>query len=68
MDLSGMGEQGAAREKSSIVTRERALACVAELSCGRGPVELPDAGHHVMPDEPVALIATLQKLLASHAR
>jgi pimeloyl-ACP methyl ester carboxylesterase len=55
-------------EKSSIVTRERALACIGELSCGRGPVEIPDAGHHVMLDQPVALIATLQKLLASHAR
>jgi pimeloyl-ACP methyl ester carboxylesterase len=54
--------------KSSIVTRERALACVAELTHGRGPVEIPDAGHHVMLDQPVALIATLKNLLASRRR
>jgi pimeloyl-ACP methyl ester carboxylesterase len=52
-------------ESSVIVNRERAAACVAELQCARGPIAVPRAGHHLMLDEPAALIATLRTLLAT---
>ena len=51
-------------ESSVIVNRERAEACVAEVRRGRGPFAVPRAGHHLMLDEPAALIATLRALLA----
>ena len=49
---------------SSIVARADAERCVAELHQGRGPVAIPLAGHHVMLDQPIALVATLRALLA----
>jgi len=52
-------------EVSVIVDRARAEAVVAELSHGRGPIEIPSGRHHLMLDEPVALIATLRALLAT---
>jgi pimeloyl-ACP methyl ester carboxylesterase len=51
-------------EQSSVMTRERAAACVAALPHGRGPVAIPAARHHMMFDHPVALVATLRALLA----
>jgi pimeloyl-ACP methyl ester carboxylesterase len=49
---------------SSIMTRERADACVEVLPHGRGPVTIPGAHHHMMFDQPIALVATLRALLA----
>lgn len=48
---------------SSIVNRERAQRCVDVLADGRGPFEIPDGGHHMMFDQPQALIATIDVLL-----
>jgi pimeloyl-ACP methyl ester carboxylesterase len=52
-------------EASAIVDRTRAEACVDELRHGRGPIEIPSGRHHLMLDEPVALISTLRALLAT---
>ena len=52
-------------EASSVVTRDRAQACVDTLARARGPVAIPQARHHMMFDKPVALIATLRALLAT---
>lgn len=51
-------------ESSSVVTPERARACVTALRYGRGPVAIPGAGHHMMFDQPTALVAALRALLA----
>ena len=51
-------------EASSVVTAERARACVDALPHGRGPVAIPGAGHHLMFDQPAALVAALRALLA----
>lgn len=48
---------------SSIVNRTRAQRCVEALANGRGPFEIPDGGHHMMFDQPQALVATLDALL-----
>ncbi len=48
---------------SSIVDRERAQRCVDVLANGRGPFEIPDGGHHMMFDQPEALVATIDVLL-----
>jgi len=32
---------------------------------GRGPVVIPEAGHHLMMDQPLALVASLRSLLQS---
>jgi pimeloyl-ACP methyl ester carboxylesterase len=48
---------------SSIVNRERAKRCVDRLAHGRGPFEIPDGGHHMMFDQPEALVATIDVLL-----
>lgn len=50
-------------EASSTVTRERAERCVAELPNASGPIEIPQAHHHMMFDQPIALIALLRALL-----
>ena len=49
---------------SSVMTRERARACVKVLPHGRGPITIPGAHHHMMFDQPVALVAALRALLA----
>ena len=51
-------------EHSRVMTRERAEACVGLLRHGRGPVTIPAARHHMMFDQPVALVATLRALRA----
>lgn len=53
-------------ESSLTVNRDRAERCVKVLPCGYGPIGIPAANHHMMFDQPVALVATLRALL--HAR
>ena len=52
-------------EASSVVTRDKAQACVDALARARGPVAIPQARHHMMFDQPIALVATLRALLAT---
>lgn len=52
-------------EASQTVNRDRATSCVAALRNGFGPVGIPEAHHHMMFDQPVALVATLRALLQS---
>ena len=40
---------------------------VADLPDGRGPFAIPGAHHHMMIDQPLALIALLRGLLANGA-
>ena len=51
-------------ELSSVVDLDRATATVAALPQGRGPIAIPQARHHLMLDQPLALIAALRALLA----
>jgi len=54
-------------EHSVVFDRERALRVgqvLASLPNARGPVTLPDAYHHLMLDQPLALVSTLRALLA----
>jgi pimeloyl-ACP methyl ester carboxylesterase len=51
-------------ETSSVVPLARAQRIVAELHHGRGPIIIPDSRHHVMLDQPLALVAALRALLA----
>jgi pimeloyl-ACP methyl ester carboxylesterase len=51
-------------ECSSVVSAERARAIVAAIPGARGPVTLPRAHHHLMLDQPLALVAVLKGLLA----
>jgi pimeloyl-ACP methyl ester carboxylesterase len=51
-------------EHSSIVSAERARGIVAAIPGARGPVTVPRAHHHLMLDQPLALMATLKGLLA----
>jgi pimeloyl-ACP methyl ester carboxylesterase len=51
-------------EHSGVVDVERAHRIVAALSNGTGPIVIPEAHHHVMLDQPLALISALRALLA----
>jgi pimeloyl-ACP methyl ester carboxylesterase len=51
-------------ELSGVVRHERARQIVATLPCARGPVMVPNGHHHLMLDQPLALISVLQALLA----
>lgn len=51
-------------ELSSVVSAEHARRIVAAIPGARGPVTLPQARHHLMLDQPLALIAALRALLA----
>jgi len=51
-------------EGSSIVSAERARGIVAAIPGARGPFTLTRAHHHLMLDQPLALMATLKTLLA----
>jgi pimeloyl-ACP methyl ester carboxylesterase len=51
-------------ECSSVVSAERARAIVAAIPGARGPVTLARAQHHLMLDQPLALVAILKGLLA----
>lgn len=49
----------------SVVTRAaRAQRIVQRLALGRGPVVVPEAGHHLMLDQPLAMVAAIRALLA----
>lgn len=50
-------------EHSVVIDRALAEACVAALPRGRGPHVIRGGNHHLMLDQPRALIATLETLL-----
>lgn len=51
-------------QHSAVVTAARAARTVAGLSQGRGPVTIPYGQHHLMLDQPLALVSALRALLA----
>lgn len=51
-------------EASQVVSVERALRIVSALPRCRGPITMPRAGHHMMLDQPLALVGVLRALLA----
>ena len=54
-------------ERSVVIDRERAQRVgkiLVALENARGPVIIPDAYHHLMLDQPLALVSTLRALLA----
>ena len=51
-------------EASSVVSAERARRIVAAIAQARGPITMPRAHHHLMLDQPLALIGVLRALLA----
>ena len=51
-------------EASAVVSAERARRIAGALPRGRGPITMPRAGHHLMLDQPLALIGVLRTLLA----
>jgi pimeloyl-ACP methyl ester carboxylesterase len=51
-------------ENSGVVDLARATATCAALPSARGPISIPDARHHIMLDQPIALIGVLRALLA----
>ena len=55
-------------EASGVVSAERARRIACALPRGRGPVTMPRAGHHLMLDQPLALIGVLRALLAAQRR
>ena len=48
---------------SAIVSRRHAHAIMKHLRHGRGPIAIPEAQHHVMLDQPLALVAALKAVL-----
>lgn len=51
-------------ERSALIDAAQARRVTAALRHGRGPIALADGNHHLMLDQPVALIACLRALLA----
>jgi len=51
-------------EHSQVGTSARAAEIVRLIRGARGPIAIPEAHHHVMLDQPLALIAALRSLLA----
>jgi pimeloyl-ACP methyl ester carboxylesterase len=51
-------------ENSDVVDLARATATCAALPSTRGPICIPEARHHIMLDQPIALIGVLRALLA----
>jgi len=51
-------------EASAVVNADRARRIVAAIPDARGPVTMPRAQHHLMLDQPLALIGVLRALLA----
>jgi pimeloyl-ACP methyl ester carboxylesterase len=51
-------------ERSAIISRPFAQRVGACIRNGRAPIEIPDAQHHILLDQPLALVATLRALLA----
>ncbi len=52
-------------QNSSVVSVERAVRTAACLRQGRGPITIPYGQHHLMLDQPLALVAALRALLAA---
>ncbi|MES2898960.1 MAG: alpha/beta hydrolase [Pseudomonadota bacterium] len=52
-------------QDSRVVSAERAARTMTCLRHGRGPIVIPHGQHHLMLDQPVALVATLRALLAA---
>jgi pimeloyl-ACP methyl ester carboxylesterase len=50
-------------EFSLVVSRERAHAIVRHMRNGHGPIAIPQAHHHVLLDQPLALVAALRATL-----
>ncbi|MGH8177383.1 MAG: alpha/beta fold hydrolase [Steroidobacter sp.] len=50
-------------DQSAIVSRPHAGAIVKYLRHGRGPIAVPQSHHHVMLDQPLALVAALRAVL-----
>lgn len=51
-------------EDSAVVSLQQAERLVAQIPDCRGPIVIPQANHHVMLSQPLALISTLRTLLA----
>ena len=51
-------------EDSAVVSPQQAERLVAQIPDCRGPIVIPQAYHHVMLSQPLALISTLRTLLA----
>ncbi|WP_429446917.1 alpha/beta fold hydrolase [Paraburkholderia sp. 40] len=51
-------------ECSSVVSVDRARRIVASIPGAKGPITMPRAGHHMMLDQPLALVSLLRALLA----
>jgi pimeloyl-ACP methyl ester carboxylesterase len=51
-------------ERSVVATEERARFIIEHLPQVRGPIVIPDGHHHLMFDQPIALIGVLRALLA----
>ncbi len=51
-------------ESSNVVSSERARSIVEGIPGARGPITLPRTCHHMMLDQPLALISVLRALLA----
>lgn len=49
---------------SKVINEEGAQKIVGALHRGRGPVVVPEAGHHLMLDQPLATISVLRALLS----
>ena len=52
-------------ELSSVVSKERAHRIAGAIKTARRPVFIPEAYHHLMLDQPLALVSTLRALLAT---
>ena len=50
-------------DQSRVVSRELAHAIVGYLPHGRGPIAIPQSHHHVMLDQPLALVSALKAIL-----
>ncbi|WP_028223034.1 alpha/beta fold hydrolase [Paraburkholderia oxyphila] len=51
-------------ELSSVVNADLAHRIVAAIPRAKGPITMPGAGHHMMLDQPLALVGVLRALLA----
>lgn len=51
-------------EHSAIISRAFARRVGTCIRNGRAPIEIPDAQHHILLDQPLALVAALRALLA----
>jgi len=50
-------------DRSAVVSRAHAHAIMGHVRDGRGPIAIPQSHHHVMLDQPLALVAALRAIL-----